>query len=279
MLGVGYLRFVAVRTLPTRRWTTMPLRAVSGAPPPENTATADLLEFYEMDVVWLRCVYPRVLRYDPARIRATIATLKALDVDHAKALRRWPFLWGIDPSRWEERVAVLRPLEVDVGKVVTASPSILARPPAYLQTKLEMLSRIGLNAPKIVRRCPTVFSYSDHRIGNTIAFLDGAGLDGIRIVNGFPSVLCCSIENKLRPIVNFVTSTMRRDVTELHNYPACFGLSLTGRLVPRYEFAALHNRHHLALGTLFGFGDEPFVKWMGQPHAAYKDFVSRRMRD
>lgn len=200
----------------------------------------------------------------------------ALGVDYSKVLNRWPQLLGMDPGCWRERVAVLRGMNLDIPKVVNACPAVLQRNPQNLQSKFEALSQMGLDATKVVKKCPTVFQYSEERIRNTLIFLNRLGLDSVRVVNTQPTVLCCNVDIKLRPTVRFVTITMGRQVTDLQRFPACFGLSLKGRLIPRYEFAVLHSKQHLSLSTLFGCTDERFSKILCQPPAAFCEFVAQR---
>jgi hypothetical protein len=219
-------------------------------------------------------MHPPALRYNPERIRATIAALEAVGVDYTKALNRWPILWSSDPGCWGDRMAVLRELGLDAAKVVTSSPSALSHPPDTLRAKIQALQATGLDVSKVVRHCPSVFGYGTDRIRSTLAFLDGVGLDGVRIVNAVPAILCYSVDAKLRPIVNFVTTTMGRNVTELSRHPACFCFSLNGRLVPRYQFAVLHDKQTLSLNMLFGTTDVRFQQAMGQPRAVFVDFLA-----
>jgi len=248
-------------------------RSLSGRPMPryrfaahfhhDSADVSAVLVAHGVDAEKVLRLYSRVLRYDVARICNTIAALKALGVDYAKALNRWPTLWSIDPPCWGERLAVLQGLNLDVAKVVTKCPALLGHPPDTLRAKLEALSGMGLKVAYVVRRCPSVFTLSDDRIRSTIAFLNSVGLDGVRVVNGFPAILCSSVDSKLRPVVHFVTVTMGRDVTKLHTCPHCFSLSMTDRLIPRYQFAVVHNKQHLSLGTLFCTTEDRFAKTMG----------------
>jgi hypothetical protein len=279
MLGIQHCRMVGGRTLLTHHRTAKWVRAASGVVDPKSvvelTETVDALSAHGVDVERLRRVFPRVLRYDPARIRVTIATLVALGVDPVKALHRWPPLWGIDADCWEERLAVLRELNLDVAEVVTGCPAVLSRLPDALRAKVGVLLRMGLDKVRVVRKCPSVFGYSDGRIRNTLIFLDGVGLDGVRVINAYPTILHANVDTKLRPIQRFVTVTMGRTVTELSKYPVIFTYSLNGRLVPRYHFSVRHHKQHLSLSSIFGTPNERFARAMGQSLEVYRDFVGQ----
>ena len=136
----------------------------------------------------------------------------------------WPRLLAIDPIGWGPRLEVLRRLNVDVVHVINGSSRPLGFTPAALQAKVDFLQALGLDPAKVVRRCPTVFQYSEARIRGTLSFLDHIGLDGRRVVNNSPTIFNYSVDAKLRPIVQFVTIDMGRDVRELGRYPSCLGL-------------------------------------------------------
>ena len=108
--------------------------------------------------------------------------------------------------------------------MITRCPAVLGLPPATLQAKVELLKALGLDPAKVVKHCPTIFNYSEARIRGTLAFLNGVGLDGRRIANNRPTVLCYSVDTKLRPIVQFVTIDMGRDICELQWHYACVSL-------------------------------------------------------
>jgi len=257
------------------------VRAASGAgsPKPKQSGVIDIIVAHGVDIEKLRRRNSSALQYPPARIMKTIAALKVIGVHPAKALDRWPILWSVDPSCWGERLDVLRDLDLDVAKIVTASPSVLSHPSETLRLKMAALSQMGLHAAKVVKNCPSVFSLHDERIRRTIVFLDGVGLDGLFIINRVPAVLHFNVDTKLRPVVHFVTITMGRRVTALNTAPASFCYSLNGRMMPRYEFAVLHQKQHLSLSTLFGTTDTCFAKCIGQPITAYCAFVTQRMRE
>jgi len=142
------------------------------------------------------------------------------------------------------------------------------------------LGWVPTGPPWVLKRSmPTVFNCSEIRIRNTLDFLNSVGLDGVRIVNAYPSVLCFCVDTKLRPVVHFVTIVMGRDVRALQKNPACLGFSLHGRLIPRYQFAILHHKQHLSLGTLFNTADERFVNSLPQSLGAYRDFVAEYRRE
>jgi len=271
LVGIGTL-LPSYRAAPGRR-------AASGGsnPKPDNADTAAVLAAHGVAVEKLKRLYPRVLRYEPDRIRAMIAALTALRVVPAKVLNRNPSVWGVDPQCWEDRLAALRTLDLDAARVVAGCPCVLHRTPGAVRSKYGTLLRMGLDAAKVVRGCPTVFNLSDDRIGATIAFLDRAGLDGVRLVNNFPPVLCCNVDAKLRPVVHFITTTMGRDVMELQNCPRCFGYSLQKRISPRHAFAVLHQKQRRRLSSLFGTTDMQFAKMTGQPLAAFSDFVAQHV--
>jgi len=258
--------------------TAVRLWAASGSDGPKLDATG-ILAAHGIDLDRVQHQYPHALRYDPVRIFATIAALNAVEVDSVKALNRWPQLWKIDPRGWEERFAALREMNIDAMKVFKGCPSILSFPADTLRAKMKALSAMGFDVEKVVKRCPTVFSCSEIRIRNTLDFLNSVGLDGVRIVNAYPSVLCFCVDTKLRPVVHFVTIVMGRDVRALQKNPACLGFSLHGRLIPRYQFAILHHKQHLSLGTLFIIADERFVNSLPQSLGAYRDFVAEYRRE
>jgi hypothetical protein len=275
MFGPRHFRFSHCDLL-ARHGTAVGARKASVAkdPVPNHTEAIALVAGQGVDVEKLRRRNPSALQYSTTRVLDTIAALAAIHVDPAKALNRWPNLWSVDPGCWEERLAVLRDFDLDVARIVTASPSVLSHLPNTLRSKVAALSRMGLHSAKVVRNCPRALCLHEDRIRRTITFLNDVGLDGVRVVNGYPPILGLTVDAKLRPIVHFVSITMGRDVTELHNHPACFGYSLKGRLIPRYEFAVRHQKQRLPISTLFATTDDRFVKSMGQPIEAYRAFVT-----
>jgi len=258
---------------------TKTVRAASGTLGPMLGRSADasaVFATHGVDVDRVRRMYPPALRYDSIRILTTIDALKALSVDHAKALDRNPRVWSYHPQGWDERLAVLQRLKLDDAKIIVTCPSLLGLPPGTLRAKVEALQGMGLDATKVVRHCPNSLTFCEERIRGTASFLDSVGLDGVRVINACPTILN-SKATKLQPVVHFVTATIGRTVTVLHKYPARFRYSLNGRLVPRYQFAVLHHKDHLSLGALFTPNDERFAKTMGQPLTAYREFVAERV--
>jgi len=281
MLHRRYSLSAAFASVLTRPPTAFGARAASGGtrPKPDRADTVALLIAHGMNTGRIRRMYPAALRYDPSRILATIAALKALGVDSLKALDRNPRLLAYRSGCWEERLAVLRELNLDVAKVVAACPVVVGLPPGTLRTKAEALRGMGLNVTRVLRHFPHAFTYSEDRIRRTLVFLDGVGLDPVRVVNASPTVLSYKITTKLQPTVDFVTVTMGRNITELYKHSACFGYSLTGRLIPRHRFAVLHQKQHLSLSSLFGSTDDRFAKAFGQHLAVYREFVAQCLCD
>jgi len=246
--------------------------------PNESIEAATVLMDHGLDMERLRRRNPRVLRYDPARILATITALKHIDVDHVAVLDRDPLLWGTDPLCWHARISVLHEMQLDVRKIITKCPTLLHLPPDTLRAKVEVLSRMGLRPSKVLRHHPNVLHFKEDRIRRTIEFLNGVGLDGVRVINAYPTIVSYSVDTKLRPIVQFVTAEIGRDVAELRRRPVTFCLSLDGRLKPRYAFAALHSKHHLGIGSLFHYPDPRFVKLIGRSLEDYRDWLSRHIQ-
>jgi hypothetical protein len=247
-------------------------------PKTEYADAAEAMAAHRIDLERVRRFYPPALRYPPARILHTIAALKELNVDYAKALNRWPHLCSSLPEHWEDRLTILRGMNLDVAKMVTSYPAIVSHLPDTLRAKVEALSRMGLDAAKVVRLCPTVFCYTENRLRGTLSFLDGVGLNGVQIVNAVPVVLSCSVDTKLRTIVQFVTVEMARDIKELQRSPEVFTRSLERRLRPRYAFATLHSKQCSSMGVLFVYTDRRFSLHVGQPLHVYQAWLSQHFQ-
>jgi hypothetical protein len=68
------------------------------------------------------------------------------------------------------------------------------------------------------------------------------------------------------------------DISELQRNPACFGLSLDGRLRPRYAFAELHSRHQAGLSHMFFPTDPRFARFVGRPLDEYQTWLAQHLK-
>jgi len=75
-----------------------------------------------------------------------------------------------------------------------------------------------------------------------------------------------------------MTVDMGRDIDEFHRNPASLGLSLNGRLKPRYAFAELHSRHQAGLSVLFIYPDRRFARAVDRPLDEYQTWLAQHLK-
>lgn len=109
---------------------------------------------------------------------------------------------------------------------------LLTTPVDKLTSKVEFLEGWGLNredASKICARCPAIFGYS--------------------------------VENNLRPKVEYLVYKMKRSIEEVKKFPQYFGFSLEERIVPRYLYLE-QRKVRVPLRNMLAWSDEKFyAKW------------------
>jgi hypothetical protein len=141
---------------------------------------------------------------------------------------------------------------------------------------------------KLILDRPQLLSYKLSNIQATTSyFLDELGLTSYeytKLLNAYPSVLMYSIDNRLRPIVEFLQNECGRGETTswrkiLYKYPHIFSHSIEKRLLPKAKF--LCNGNNLGLNrselsqvaALF-----PPLLWVSEENTQSKlDFLSESL--
>jgi hypothetical protein len=230
-----------------------PLSAVAGSHIAELLAAKGI----PLDIVEAR--FPGVQQCDASNAGAILFTLESAGVKVCRAVTRHPHLLNRDPISLKERIELLDSFGINIPKTTTHNPWLLTYRKQTVKEKFAFLHSRGLDPGTVVNGFPQVLGLRESHVCETLDFLQQAGLDPIRIVHSHPRVLGSTLQNKLRPIIIFITVEMGRPVEQLNRYPQCFNYSLTRRLRPRYQYALAHHGRTLSLATLFRTTDAQFA--------------------
>lgn len=135
--------------------------------------------------------------------------------------------------------------ESDVSKVVQLSPQILVqRIDSSWTSRFCFLSK-ELGAPresivKMVAKHPQLLHYSiEDGIRPRINFLRSIGMhnsDILKVLTSLTQVLSLSLEDNLKPKYLYLINDLRNEVRSLTKYPTYLSLSLEQRIRPRHRF-------------------------------------------
>lgn len=97
-----------------------------------------------------------------------------------------------------------------------------------------------------------------------VKFLMSVGLtyeESIKVCARLPAIFGYSIENNMRPKVEYLVEGMQRSIEELKEFPQYFAFSLRKRIVPRHMHL-IQRKVNISLKKMLLCGDEKFyAKW------------------
>ncbi|KAL3521707.1 hypothetical protein ACH5RR_019856 [Cinchona calisaya] len=129
------------------------------------------------------------------------------------------------------------------AKVIYRFPALLTYSRPKLKGTVDFLYEIGLSAEnvgKVLTRCPNIISYSvDDKLRPTVEYFSSLGVDVALLVQRSPQTFGLSIEANLKPLTEFFLEKgySSGDVrTMISRYGALYTFSLAGNLIPKWEF-------------------------------------------
>ncbi|KAK9097701.1 hypothetical protein Syun_024746 [Stephania yunnanensis] len=174
-----------------------------------------------------------------------------------RAIRSWPHLLGCSTSRMKPMVEQFGEFGVKnkrLGKVIASSPQLLIRKTHEVIQVVSFLEELGFDKEEL----KTTF------LG--MEFLMEAGLSKKQIasmVHRFSPLVGYSIDEVLKPKLEFLLNTMEKPLKDVVEYPRYFSYSLDKKIKPR--FWVLKNRNmDCSLKDMLGKNDEEFAaEYMG----------------
>uniref|UniRef100_A0A1J3HL75 Transcription termination factor 3, mitochondrial n=1 Tax=Noccaea caerulescens TaxID=107243 RepID=A0A1J3HL75_NOCCA len=129
-------------------------------------------------------------------------------------------------------------------------PTILCKRPQIcgisltdnLKPTMAFLETLGIDKnqwAKIISRFPAILTYSRQKLTSTVDFLTQTGLSQEqigKILTRCPNIMSYSVEDKLRPTMEYFKSLNVNVAVLLHRCPQTFGLSIESNLKPVTEF-------------------------------------------
>ncbi|KAL1200070.1 Transcription termination factor MTERF5 [Cardamine amara subsp. amara] len=139
---------------------------------------------------------------------------------------------------------------LDLGIPKSDIPTILCKRPQIcgisltdnLKPTMAFLETLGIDKnqwAKIIYRFPAILTYSRQKLTSTVEFLTQTGLSEEqigRILTRCPNIMSYSVEDKLRPTMEYFKSLNVDVAVLLHRCPQTFGLSIESNLKPVTEF-------------------------------------------
>jgi mTERF domain-containing protein len=139
---------------------------------------------------------------------------------------------------------------LDLGIPKSDIPTILCKRPQIcgisltdnLKPTMAFLETLGIDKnqwAKIISRFPAILTYSRQKLTSTVEFLSQTGLTEEqigRILTRCPNIMSYSVEDKLRPTMEYFRSLNVDVAVLLHRCPQTFGLSIESNLKPVTEF-------------------------------------------
>ncbi|ESQ56141.1 hypothetical protein EUTSA_v10025001mg [Eutrema salsugineum] len=139
---------------------------------------------------------------------------------------------------------------LDLGIPKSDIPTILCKRPQIcgisltdnLKPTMTFLETLGIDKnqwAKIIYRFPAILTYSRQKLTSTVEFLTQTGLSEEqigRILTRCPNIMSYSVEDKLRPTMEYFRSLNVDVAVLLHRCPQTFGLSIESNLKPVTEF-------------------------------------------
>ncbi|KAK9129909.1 hypothetical protein Sjap_010396 [Stephania japonica] len=150
------------------------------------------------------------------------------------------------------------------GLVLRCPDLLFAHVDSCLRPTLEFLTNLGferLNSPNSLNA--HLINTRVEKLVENIRFLEGLGLsseEAARVCVRFPAVFGYSVENNLRPKVEFLIE-MERSLDELKGFPQYFGFNLERRIVPRHWHLKERNVRVSLQKMLMLSDDKFYARW------------------
>lgn len=129
------------------------------------------------------------------------------------------------------------------AKVIYRFPALLTYSRLKLKGTVDFLYEVGLSAEnvgKVLTRCPNIISYSvDDKLRPTVEYFNSLGVDVALLLQRSPQTFGLSIEANLMPLTEFFLKNgySIEDVrTMISRYGALYTFSLASNLIPKWEF-------------------------------------------
>ncbi|KAK6915223.1 Transcription termination factor, mitochondrial/chloroplastic [Dillenia turbinata] len=243
----------------------------------------NILSFFELEKVPREDI-ERAIRSWPLLLGCSVSKLRLM-VEHfselgiqkrrlGQVIARSPQLLLRKPHEFLQVILFLEDLGFDketVGKILGRCPEIFATNiEKTLKKKLQFLSDIGVSRkhyPRVIRKYPELFVSDTY--GNLlprIKYLRESGLSEKEIafmIRKFSPLLGYSIQEVLKPKMEFLVNTMQRSTREVVDYPRYFSYSLEKKIIPRYWVLKGRNIE-CSLQEMLGKNDDEFAaEFMG----------------
>ncbi|KAM7277598.1 hypothetical protein ACFE04_004732 [Oxalis oulophora] len=228
----------------------------------------------------------RVCQIDPAgKLRPQIIYLMqelGLELDQIKIMaRKFP---NFSYCTLEGKIRPIVEFLLHLGASKSDIHSIISRTPQLCGLSLlnniiptmTFLEGLGVDKtqwPKVLHRSSTLLTCSRQKILSTVDFLKEMGIseENIgKILTRYPNIMRYSLEDKLRPNVEYFRSMGIETATLLYRHPQSFSLSIESNLKPVTEFFLDNGFSIEEIGTMvsrygplygLGLGQSLIPKW------------------
>ncbi|KAJ6796204.1 transcription termination factor MTERF5, chloroplastic [Iris pallida] len=184
------------------------------------------------------------------KIRPVVEFLLELGVartDIPTILHKRPQLCGISLSdNLKPTMTYLENFGVDKSrwaKVIYRFPALLTYSRQKMKATVDYLTELGVseeNIGKILTRCPHIVSYSvEEKLRPTVEYFQSIGVDASSLIHRCPQTFGLSIEGNLKPVTEFFLVngySIEEVVTMVTRYGALYTFSLTGNLIPKWNY-------------------------------------------
>ncbi|XP_077222407.1 mitochondrial transcription termination factor family protein isoform X2 [Tasmannia lanceolata] len=237
----------------------------------------DILSFFDMQKVPKVSVdhaiisWPHLLGCSTSKLKSMVEQFAELGVKNKKlgqVIASSPQLLLRKPHEFLEVVSFMEQLGFDeesIGRILSRCPEIFAaNVENTLKKKLKFLSELGIsddNLPRVIRKYPELLVSDPNTLLPRMRYLLKIGLSKREVasmVKKFSPLLGYSIEEVLKPKVEFLVCTMGKPVRDVVEYPRYFSYSLEKKIKPR--FWVLKGRDvECSLKDMLGKNDEDFA--------------------
>ncbi|KAJ6798616.1 transcription termination factor MTERF5, chloroplastic [Iris pallida] len=184
------------------------------------------------------------------KIRPMVEFLLELGVarpDIPTILHKRPQLCGISLSEnLKPTMTYLENFGVDKSrwaKVIYRFPALLTYSRQKLKATVDYLTELGVseeNIGKVLTRWPHIVSYSvEEKLRPTVEYFQSIGVDAASLIHRCPQTFGLSIEGNLKPVTEFFLEngySIEEVVTMVTRYGALYTFSLTGNLIPKWNY-------------------------------------------
>ncbi len=152
----------------------------------------------------------------------------------------------------------------DVSRVLRAMPQLLACSLEHkLQPSAEYLRELGVvDVGRLVQSFPAALAYSlKRKLGRTVSWLRAAGVRDVgALLTALPALAGYSVPANLEPKRRLLVDVMGRPIDDATRFPAFWGYSLRGRILPRYAYLLEHGvQDEVSLSSMLSATDDKFV--------------------